>query len=134
MNKVDKDVGVGKTSLQQIADELVEDCRASRERANPDKNYATDAVSIEADDFFGKGREVQGVDAIKGKLTWFAENYKIHSSDVRGPFLHGKDRFAVYFEMDLTDKASGERSVMTEIAVYQVADDKIVREEFFGID
>jgi ketosteroid isomerase-like protein len=58
---------------------------------------------------------------------------EVHSAEVEGPFLHGDDRFAVIFDIDATDKASGQRMPMREVAVYHVADGRIVREEFFGM-
>jgi ketosteroid isomerase-like protein len=51
----------------------------------------------------------------------------------RDPFLHGDDRFAVIFDIDATEKATGQRMPMREVAVYHVADGRIVREEFFGM-
>lgn len=118
--------------LQRIADELVEACRTGGEAANLDRNYAADAVSVEAADFSGMGRESQGIEAIRGKHDWWAANFEVHGGNVEGPFLHGDDRFGVIFEIDATHKESGERSQMKELAVYHVRDGKIVREEFFG--
>ena len=46
--------------------------------------------------------------------------------------LHGDDRFAVIFDVAAREKASGKEMVMKEVAIYHVADGKIVREEFFG--
>ncbi len=119
-------------SLSDIANTLVEACRTQNEASLLDNHYHADAVSVEAADFSGMGRETQGVDGIKGKHEWWASNFDVHGGDVQGPFLHGEDRFAVIFSMDVTEKASGERSQMSEVAVYHVADDKIVREEFYG--
>ncbi|QBY00171.1 nuclear transport factor 2 family protein [Rhodophyticola sp. CCM32] len=121
-------------SLEQIANELVEACKTQNEAANLDKNYAPDAASVEAADFSGMGREAQGIEAIKGKHAWWAENFEVHGGDVQGPFLHGDDKFGVIFEIDATHKQSGERTKMKELAIYHVSGGKIVREEFFGTD
>jgi hypothetical protein len=40
-------------------------------------------------------------------------------------------QFAVKFKMDVTCKIRNQRNLMEEIALYQVADGKIVREQFF---
>jgi ketosteroid isomerase-like protein len=40
-------------------------------------------------------------------------------------------RFCVRFVYDITNKPSGRRMTMDELAVYLVKDGKIVREEFF---
>jgi len=118
--------------LQTLANTLVAACKAHGEAGLLDNHYHADAVSVEAADFSGTGRETSGIEGIKGKHIWWAENFEVHGGDVTGPFLHGEDRFAVIFDMDVTHKQSGERSVMKEVAIYTVADGKIVREEFYG--
>ncbi len=118
-------------TLKEIADALVEGCRTGQETANLDKLYAADATSVEAQDMPGMEREVTGLDAIRGKHAWWENAVELHEAKADGPYLHGDDRFAVNFEIDATMKDSGERSVMKEVAIYHVADGKIVREEFF---
>jgi hypothetical protein len=77
-------------------------------------------------------RESRGVDAIKGKHDWWNSAMELHSASVDGPFVHGDDRFAVIFGFDATDRKSGERTQMKEVAIYTVnGDGKIVREEFY---
>ncbi len=117
-------------TLAEIADELAAGCREGRERENLDRLYAPDAVSVEASDM-GGGRETRGLAGIHGKHDWWGANFDVHAFAAEGPFLHGEDRFALVFEMDTTDKATGERSQAREVAVYHVKDGKIVREEFF---
>jgi ketosteroid isomerase-like protein len=117
-------------TLKEIAQELVAGCRENRARANLHKLYAPDATSIEAADM-GNGTTVTGIAAIDGKHVWWETSMTVHGGTVSGPFLHGDDRFAVIFDMDFTEKASGKRSQMQEVAVYHVAGGKIVREEFF---
>ena len=91
-----------------------------------------EAVSVEAVQGPGaERRETKGRDAIKGKHDWWYSAMEEHDSTVDGPYMHGDDRFAVIFEMDVTDRASGERTQMKEVGVYTVVDGKIVREEFF---
>lgn len=116
--------------LKEIAEELVAGCREGRAQENLDRLYAPDAVSVEAMDS-GGGREARGIDAIRGKHIWWEENFEVHSAEVSDPMLHAPDRFAVIFEIDTTMKQTGERSAMREVALYTVADGRIVREEFF---
>ena len=116
--------------LKEIAAELVAGCREGRERANLDKLYAADAVSVEAADQ-GNGREVRGLAAIHAKHDWWESANEMTGVTVSDPMPHGDDRFAVIFEMEGRDKASGESFAMREVGVYHVADGKIVREEFF---
>jgi ketosteroid isomerase-like protein len=117
-------------TLSEIANELVAGCREGRARANLQKLYAQDAVSVEAADF-GSGREVHGLAGIDGKHQWWEDNHTTTGGAVEGPFLHGDDRFAVRFTAEGTSKTDGKPFSMTEVAVYHVAGGKIVREEFF---
>jgi ketosteroid isomerase-like protein len=118
-------------NLKEIADELVAGCRENRAKENLSKLYATDAVSVEAVDYSGMGREVAGRDAISGKHDWWEGAHDVSEAVVSGPYLHGDDRFAVIFEVKGTVKESGESFDMKEVGLYHVANGKIVREEFF---
>ena len=117
-------------SLKEIADELVAGCRENRAAENLTKLYAADAVSVEAADQ-GNGREVQGLDAIRAKHEWWESAMEVTGGTISDPMLHGSDRFAVIFAMQGREKESGNSFDMQEVALYTVADDKIVREEFF---
>lgn len=118
-------------SLKEIAEELVAGCRENREMANLDKLYAADAVSVEAADNMGMGRETKGLEAIRGKHEWWENAMEVTGNTVSDPMLHGEDRFAVIFEVQGREKAQGTSFEMKEVAIYHVADGKIVREEFF---
>ncbi len=116
-------------TLSEIANELVTGCREHREVENLHRLYAPDAISVEAADM-GQGRETKGIEGILGKHAWWDANAEVHDASVTGPFLHGDDRFAVIFRMDVTMKDMG-RTQMEEVAIYHVAGGRIVREEFF---
>jgi ketosteroid isomerase-like protein len=118
-------------TLHEIANELVAGCREGREKENLHRLYAADAVSVEGADMTGQGAAVTGLDAILGKHAWWEGAHIIHSVSTEGPFTHGDDRFAVIFDMDVENRESGQRMKAREVAVYHVADGKIVREEFF---
>lgn len=118
--------------IKAIAEELVAGCREGRAEANLGKLYAENAVSVEAQANPESGSAItEGLEGIRGKHAWWAENFTVHSAEVHGPFMHGEERFGVIFEMDAEMNATKERSQMKEIAMYHVADGKIVREEFF---
>jgi len=117
-------------NLREIADELVAGCRENRARANLDRLYAPDAVSVEAADM-GQGREAAGLDAIRAKHDWWESAMEVLDGSVSDPMPHGEDRFAVIFRMTAREKATGKVSQMEEVGVYIVADGRIVREEFF---
>ena len=91
--------------------------------------YSLKIVSIEND---GKGENahVEGFEGIQKKGEWWQENFEVHSSTASQPIV-ADNWFSVKFEMDTTHKPSGQRSQMSEIAVYQVEDGKIVKEQFF---
>ncbi|WP_170514614.1 nuclear transport factor 2 family protein [Ruegeria atlantica] len=118
-------------NLKEIADELVAGCREDRAKENLNKLYAPDAVSVEAQEMEGMGRETHGVDGIRGKHEWWEGAHEVSGASVSEPYLHGDDRFAVIFEVQGKVKESGEAFDMKEVAIYHVANGKIVREEFF---
>ncbi|PPB81799.1 ketosteroid isomerase-like protein [Albidovulum inexpectatum] len=120
-------------TLKDIADRLVDGCRTGKELENLGRLYHPDAISVEAADYSGEGREVRGIDGIKAKHEWWNSAFELHDAAVEGPFLHGDDRFAVIFTVDATERESGKRMKMREVAIYHVPDGKITREEFFGI-
>lgn len=100
-------------------------------KAGIDALYSPDAVSVEASAPEGGNRTTVGAGGIRAKHDWWDENFTVHSASHAGPFPHGDDRFAVIFRMDAEEKATGRRNQMEEVAVYTIAGDKIVREEFF---
>ena len=118
-------------TLKEIADELVAGCRENRAKENLAKLYAPDAVSVEAMAMEGMERETRGLDAIRGKHEWWESAHEVSGASVSDPFPHGDDRFAVIFEVQGKVKETGEAFDMREVAVYHVANGKIVREEFF---
>ncbi len=119
-------------ATRATAEKLVGYCRENNDEACLNELYHPDAVSVEAMAMPGAdSAEAVGVAAIKGKHDWWNSSFEVHSANVDGPYLHGDDRFGVIFEIDATEKASGERNAMKEMAIYTVKDGKIVREEFY---
>ncbi|MBO6688752.1 MAG: nuclear transport factor 2 family protein [Hyphomonas sp.] len=117
--------------LMQLGQALVEHCSNQNEQALQDNYYAQDAVSVEAVAMPDGNAEAVGLAAIKAKNEWWYGAHELHSSKVEGPFVHGDDRFSVIFDIDVTQKESGQRMQMREIATYHVNQEgKITREEF----
>lgn len=113
-----------------VARRLLELCNAGQSAL--DELYADDVVSVEAVATPGAdSAESRGLAALRKKHAWWEGGFEVHSSSATGPFPHGDDRFAVIFEFDATERASGQRWQMKEIGVYTVSNGKIVREEFF---
>jgi len=117
-------------TTQEVANELVQLCSQGKFSEATDALYSDDIVSMEAGAPPGGSRESKGIAAIKGKGEWWAANHEVHSLSVEGPLVAGS-HFAVTFKMDVTFKPQSKRFTMEEIAVYKVADGKIVYEEFF---
>jgi ketosteroid isomerase-like protein len=118
------------TSTNAVAQELVTLCRAGRNLDAINNFYAPTVVSIESVGTDEYPAETRGIDAIRAKNErWFREN-EVHSANVIGPFV-GEDQFAVQYDFDVTNRPSGRRMQMSEMALYTVKDGKIVREHFF---
>ena len=92
--------------------------------------YADDASSVEALAMPEMPQAVHGRDAIRQKGEWWFANHEIHAFTIEGPWPHG-DRFVVTFDIDVTNKPSGQRVRMKEAGVFTVRDGKIAKEEFF---
>lgn len=93
--------------------------------------YADNIVSIEGAESGEMPARMDGMDAIKGKHEWWFANNEVHDTTAEGPFIGLRDnQFILRFSMDITP-TGGERIQMTETAIYTVADDKIVQEEYF---
>jgi len=118
------------TSTAAVAEELVSHCRAGNFIEAINTLYSPDIVSVEPIGSEQVPREMSGIDAVRGKTEWWADNHEVHSSVVDGPFV-GEDKFAVYYNLDVTFKPTGKRNPMEEMALYTVRDGKIVREQFF---
>jgi ketosteroid isomerase-like protein len=114
-----------------IANKLVEACRQGKD-AEAKALYANNAVSVEAAAMPGMDREARGLPAIQAKSEWWFTNHEVHSVSVTGPWPHD-NRFIVGYQIDVTNKDSGQRMHLDEVALYTVENGKIVREEFFYV-
>ena len=91
--------------------------------------FSDDAVSIEPANSPGM-RSVEGLKAIREKGKEFEDMVEeMHGGFSNPPQIAG-NHFAVVMGMDVTMKGQG-REKMDEIAVYEVKDGKIVKEQFF---
>lgn len=94
-----------------------------------DELFAENAVSIEPEHSPGL-KSVTGLDAIRQKGEEFSKAVEeMHGGYSRVPTVAG-NHFSVAMGMDVTLKGMG-RVQMDEIAVYEVKDGKIVKEQFF---
>lgn len=114
-----------------VGQQICDLCRQGKNLDAVNKFYATNIVSVESAPFGDMPRMVEGIDAIRGKHEWWEQNNEVHSADVQGPFPHGDEKFALFFNFETTFKPTGDRGKMTEIGVYTVDNGKVVREEFY---
>ncbi len=111
---------------EEIAQNLVDWCNKGEWDKCYQELYSPKIVSIES----GDNQVSNGMAEVAKKGEWWEENFEVHSSKASKPIV-ADNWFTVSFTMDTTHKPSGQRSVSSEIAVYQVEDGKIVREQFF---
>ncbi len=118
--------------LMQLGGQLVEMCNEGRDTDCLNELYAPDAVSAEAVAMPGAdSAEAVGLEAIRGKHDWWYSAHEVHSSKAEGPFVHGDNQFSVIFDMDVTNRESGSRMQMREVATYFVNEQgQIHREQF----
>lgn len=117
-------------TTQQVADTLVGLCSKGKFGEAMELLYSPDIVSVEAVAPPGGSREAKGIDAIRGKADWWTTNHDVHNVEVQGPLVTDS-HFSVLYKLDITFKPENRRFTMEEIAIYKVADGKIVYEEFF---
>jgi hypothetical protein len=116
-------------TVKEIANRLADLCRQGKYDTAQKELYSKDAVSIEPEGSPGL-QTVKGLDAIIEKGHQFQGMIEaVHSSTVSDPIVAG-DTFAVAAVLDLTLKGMG-RVPMEELAVYEVKDGKVIREQFF---
>ena len=97
-----------------------------------DELYSTDVVCIEPEHAAAMGMQTvtKGLDAVKAKAqAWNQGIEEMHGGYCSEPVVGG-NFFSVAMGMDVTMKGAG-RMKMDEIAVFEVKDGKIVKEQFF---
>lgn len=117
-------------TTQEVANTLVKLCSEGKFEEATKTLYSPDIVSVEASAPPGGSRESKGLEAVIAKGEWWTANHEVHSAIVEGPLVAGS-HFAVVFRLDVTFKPEAKRFKMEEVAVYKVADGKVVYEEFF---
>lgn len=118
-------------SAKEIGQQLVALCREGKNMESINTLYAEDVESVEAVAPQGMEQVARGIEAVRQKNQWWAENHEIHSGSVEGPYPHGEDRFAVRFNFDVTSKPTGQRLKLDEVGLFTVKAGKVVKEEFF---
>jgi SnoaL-like domain len=116
-------------TTQEIADRLTELFKEGNWQQAQEELFSPNVVSLEPSHSPGM-QTVTGLDNVIKKGQMFQEMVEeVHGGYARGPLVAGNHiSFAIGF--DATMKSQG-RSMMEEIAVYEVKDGKIVKEQFF---
>src|SRR5687768_2704221 len=116
-------------TTQEVANRFNELAQIGQWDQIQDEMFAENAVSIEPPNSPGL-QSAEGLPAIKEKGKKFGELVEeMHGGYTSAPVVGGRF-FSVAMGMDCTFKGMG-RQKMDEIAVYEVKDGKIVKEQFF---
>jgi len=116
-------------TTQEVADRLSQLFKEYKWSEAQEELFSEDAQSIEPPGSQGL-ETVKGLDAIKKKGEDFNNSVEeMHGGYVSEPLVAGR-YIAVAMGMDVTMKGAG-RMKMDEIALYEVKDGKIVKEQFF---
>jgi ketosteroid isomerase-like protein len=115
-------------SIAEVAKRFTEALKAQKYDV-AEAMWSDDVVSIESME--GPMQRLEGREAVHGKGAWWFGAHEIHSFATCGPFLNG-DQFALIFNVDVTQKESGNRIQMEEVAVYTVRNGKVTEERFFN--
>lgn len=116
-------------TTQDVANRFHELAQTGQWESIQDEFFADNCVSIEPENSPGM-KTVEGLKAIKQKAKRFEEMVEeMHGGYSNEPIV-ASNHFAVKMGMDVTMKGQG-RMKMDEIAVYEVKDGKIMKEQFF---
>jgi hypothetical protein len=117
----------------EVGKKLVDLCKSGKAMEAITTLYSPQIVSIEPQGGPSMPARMEGLEAIKGKATWWEANHEVHKAEVEGPYPHG-DRFIVHFKYDVTAKGgpmAGKRLALDETGLYTVKGGKVTQEEFF---
>jgi hypothetical protein len=110
----------------EVARQVVALLRAGQAHEVEERWLAPSIVSVEG---AGASLAWSGKKAVLAKYRAWEADHEIHDLRVEGPWV-GASGFCVKYGLDATQKSTGQRMQMEEIAVYTVRDGRIVREEF----
>ena len=118
-------------AIHDIAEDFREMQLAGRVQDAAEKYWSADIKSIEPADLSdGTPAIVRGLRAAREKLIRRLAQNAIEDIAIDGPFITG-NRFALFIDMQIVDRATGIRRPFSEIAIFTVRDGKIAEERFF---
>ena len=117
-----------KMTTQQIADRLVSLCRQGQNALAQVELYDDEIESIEAQN--SKFKRTKGIKKVQRKTAMFYEMaQEIHKYELSDPLVVN-DYFCFKLCIDVTLRGLG-RVELEELCIYHVADEKIIKEEFY---
>ncbi|MGD1840012.1 MAG: SnoaL-like domain-containing protein [Thermonemataceae bacterium] len=117
-------------SVKEVAEKLVALCRKGNIQACYNQLYSQKILSIEPENFDGM-QKANGMEAVMLKLEAVAASVeKVHSTEIGDPIIAG-DHFALNWKTVLTYKNADTITTINEIAVFEVENGKIIKEQFF---
>jgi ketosteroid isomerase-like protein len=120
---------VGATTTQEVANRFHELAQSGNRMQIQEELFSDDAESVEPSNSPGL-QNAKGRDGLKQKGEMFNSMVEeMHGGYSSEPIVAG-NFFAVAMGMEATMKGQG-RSKMDEIALYEVRDGKIIKEQFF---
>ena len=118
-------------TVDDVARDFTAMLRLGQFEAAGEQFWAGDVTSIEPADLPGGiPARVSGIEAARCKSKFRFGTSRIDDLEIDGPFVTG-NQFALFMDMVIVDRASGEGQPFTEIAVFTVRDAKITEERFF---
>jgi hypothetical protein len=116
-------------TTQAVADRLSQFFKENKWTEAQEELFSDDVESIEPPHSQGM-KSVKGIDAVKKKNEDFNNMVEeVHGGYASEPIVAG-NYIAIAMGIDYTAKGMG-RMKMDEIAIYEVKDGKIVKEQFF---
>ena len=118
-------------TINEVARDFTAMLRLGDFEAAGEKYWADDVKSVEPVDLTGGiPAVVSGIGATRAKSkSWFGAS-RIDDLSIDGPFVTG-NQFALFLDMVIVGRASGEERPFTEIAIFTVRDAKITEERYF---
>ena len=116
-------------TTHEVANRLVELCRQGKNVDAIKELYAPNVVSLEPTGAQGPPRTEGFENVLNKTLGWLQNVEQFHSSVIGDPIVAG-NHFAVAEKVEVTMKDIG-RMVLDEIAVFEVTDGKITKDQFF---
>ncbi|MEO5942497.1 MAG: SnoaL-like domain-containing protein [Ferruginibacter sp.] len=117
-------------TVNEIATKLVKYCESEDYLTAQKELYSDDVISIEPEDSHGYDKETKGLKAVNEKIQKFVDSIETsYGSKASVPVIAGNS-FSFKLDMDIKMKGQ-ERNTMSELCVFTIKDEKIIKEEFF---